>query len=119
MLRSADGRRAARGQLASGPGDQRSQRRAARRAQLVRSRTRSKNEIHAVLIRNLKGKPPMSDLFGNAGRATGSPTSSSPIDGRDAVNAALRHMDFLTGEIDPLDGSIATDASPNRPTSGD
>lgn len=34
-------------------------RRLARRAQLVRSRTRSKNEIHAVLIRNLKGKPPM------------------------------------------------------------
>ena len=43
-------------------------RRLQRRAQLVRSRTRSKNEIHAALIRNLKGKPPMSDLFGKAGR---------------------------------------------------
>ena len=52
-------------------------RRLARRAQLVRSRTRSKNEIHAVLIRNLKGKPPMSDLFGKAGRG-GSPSSSFP-----------------------------------------
>ena len=30
-------------------------RRLARRAQLVRRRTRGKNEIHAVLMRNLKG----------------------------------------------------------------
>ena len=33
-----------------------------RRAQLVRQRTRSKNEIHAVLMRNLKGRLPMSDV---------------------------------------------------------
>ena len=34
-------------------------RRLQRRAKLVRSRTRAKNECHAVLARNLKGKPPM------------------------------------------------------------
>jgi transposase len=39
-----------------------------RRGQLVRHRTREKNQIHAALIRNLKGKPPMTDLFGVAGR---------------------------------------------------
>jgi transposase len=38
-------------------------RRLARREQLVRSRTRAKNEIHAVLQRRLLGKPPCSDLF--------------------------------------------------------
>ena len=43
-------------------------RRLARRTQLVRARTRAKNEIHAVLLRTLKGKPPMSDLFGVKGR---------------------------------------------------
>jgi transposase len=39
-----------------------------RRAKLVRSRTRAKNECHAVLARNLKGKPPMSDVCGRKGR---------------------------------------------------
>ena len=37
-------------------------RRLQRRAKLVRSRTRAKNECHAVLARNLKGKPPLSDV---------------------------------------------------------
>ena len=46
----------------------------ARAAQLVRARSRAKNEIHAVLVRRLKGRPPASDLFGKqrpgvAGRA--------------------------------------------------
>ena len=44
-------------------------RRLARRAQLVRPRTRAKNEIHAVLMRRLKGRPPVTDLFGVKGRA--------------------------------------------------
>ena len=44
-------------------------RRLARRAQLVRARSRAKNEIHAVLMRCLKGRPPASDLFGVKGRA--------------------------------------------------
>ena len=43
-------------------------RRLARRAQLVRARTRAKNEIHAVLMRCLKDRPPASDLFGVKGR---------------------------------------------------
>ena len=33
-------------------------RRLARRAQLVRARSRAKNEIHAVLMRRLKDRPP-------------------------------------------------------------
>jgi transposase len=43
-------------------------RRLALREQLVRARTRVKNEIHAVLQRRLQGKPPCSDLFGVKGR---------------------------------------------------
>jgi transposase len=44
-------------------------RRLSRRSQLVEARTRVKNEIHAILIRRLKGRPEVSDLFGKAGRA--------------------------------------------------
>jgi transposase len=42
-------------------------RRLARRSQLVRARVRAKNEIHAVLMRCLKDRPPASDLFGVKG----------------------------------------------------
>jgi transposase len=44
-------------------------RRLARREQLVTARTRAKDEIHAILIRRLKGRPDASDLFGKKGRA--------------------------------------------------
>ena len=43
-------------------------RRLSRRSQLVRARSRSKNQIHAVLMRQLVGRPPVSDLFGVNGR---------------------------------------------------
>jgi transposase len=43
-------------------------RRICRRAQLVRQRTREKNQVHAILIRNLKQRSPAADLFGAAGR---------------------------------------------------
>jgi hypothetical protein len=36
----------------------------ARREQLVHARRRAKNEVHAMLMRRLQGKPPCSDLFG-------------------------------------------------------
>jgi transposase len=42
-------------------------RRLARRAQLVRHRTRCENGVHAVLMRNLKRRPPMTDAFGKSG----------------------------------------------------
>ena len=43
-------------------------RRLARREQLMRARTRVKNEIHASLQRRLQERPPCSDLFGVKGR---------------------------------------------------
>ena len=44
-------------------------RRLQRRGQLVSARSRSKNQIHATLMRCLIGRPPFSDLFGVKGRA--------------------------------------------------
>jgi hypothetical protein len=39
-----------------------------RRAHIVRARTRLKNQVHAILARNLCPTPPVSDLFGKTGR---------------------------------------------------
>jgi transposase len=80
-----------------------------RRTQLVRQRTRPKNEISAVLVRNLKGRPPMSDLFGKRGR-TWLAELELPNDERDTVDACLRQIDFLTTEIAHVDHQLAEQA---------
>ena len=80
-----------------------------RRAQLVRQRTRSKNEIHAVLMRNLKGRPPMSDVFGKGGRKWLA-ALELPRDERHTVDGCLRHIDFVNGEIAILEREIAQHA---------
>ena len=68
-------------------------RRLARREQLVRSRTRAKNEIHAVLMRRLKGRPPVSDLFGVKGREWLCRARAAGRGGRDArVGVAPRRV---------------------------
>jgi transposase len=54
-----------------------SRRLTSRRAQLVRQRTRVKNEVSAVLVRNLKGRPPPATCSASAG-AGGWPSSSCP-----------------------------------------
>ena len=51
-------------------------RQVARRSQIVRHRTRLKNEIHAVLAAHLIPQCPASDLFGHKGRLAG-PTAAS------------------------------------------
>jgi len=80
-----------------------------RRAQLVRARTRPKNEISAVLVRNLKGRPPMSDLFGKKGRAWLAGLQL-PADEQDTIQACLRLIDFLTSEIAHVDRQLAEKA---------
>ena len=87
-------------------------RRLSQRSQLVRSRTRAKNEIHAVLIRRLKGRPPVSDVFGARGRRWLAELEL-PEDERDTVTACLRHVDFLDAEVAALDRAIATRALQN------
>ena len=71
---------------------------AARRERLVRARTRAKNEVHGVLARNLCERPPVTDLFGKAGRAWLAGLEL-PVDERLTLDGCLRQIDFLDGEI--------------------
>ena len=84
-------------------------RRLARREQLVRSRTRAKNEIHACLQRRLQGKPPCSDLFGVKGRKWLAGLEL-PLEERESVDAAMRHVEFLDAEIAAVEKLIAQQA---------
>jgi transposase len=84
-------------------------RRLARREQLVRSRSRSKNEIHAVLMRRLRGKPPVSDLFGARGRRW-LRELELPVEEAETLESALRQIEFLDQEIAAVDGLIAREA---------
>jgi len=81
-------------------------RRVARRAKLVTHRARAKNEILAVLHRNLKARPPMTDPFGVAGR-TWLAEQSLPADERDTIAAALRQVDFHSEEITVIERDLA------------
>src|SRR5215204_2981323 len=81
-------------------------RRLARREQLVRSRTRAKNEIQAVLQRRMQGKPPCSDLFGVKGRRWLAGLEL-PLKERESVDAGIRHVDFLDSEIAAVERLIA------------
>jgi transposase len=87
----------------------RMRRRRARRAQLVRARSRAKNEIHAVLMRQLKGRPPPSDLFGVKGRAW-LRGLELPEEEDETVKAGLRHIEFLDTEIEQVQRLIAKEA---------
>ena len=84
-------------------------RRLARRGQLMRARTRSKNEIHASLQRRLQAKPPCSDLFGVKGRAWLA-ALQLPAEERESVDAAMRHIEFLDQELAAVERLIAQQA---------
>ena len=84
-------------------------RRLARRRQLVQTRASTKNEIHAVLMRRLKGRPPASDLVGVKGRAwLGS--LELPLEAQETVDAGLRLIDFLDAELAQVERLIAGQA---------
>ena len=84
-------------------------RRLARRSQLVRARSRTKNEIHAVLMRCLKDRPPASDLFGVKGRAWLA-EQQLPLVESETVDSALRQIAFLDGELAEVEQVIAAEA---------
>jgi len=84
-------------------------RRLQRRTQLVCARTRSKNEIHAVLVRRLIGKPPVTDLFGVKGRQW-LRELELPLEEQETVDAALRQLEFLDAEIAAVERLIAAEA---------
>jgi len=87
----------------------RMRRRLARREQLVRARSRVKNELHAVLMRCLKGRPPVSDLFGVKGREW-LRGLELPLVEDETVTAGLRHIEFLDSEIEQVERLIAKEA---------
>jgi transposase len=81
-------------------------RQVSRRAQIVRHRTRLKNQIHAILHRNLLPRCPASDLFGRKGRAWLA-TQSLPADERAAVTSLLRALDHADEDLADLDRELA------------
>jgi transposase len=84
-------------------------RRLSRCSQLVAARTRAKNEVHAILMRRLKGRPEASDLFGKKGRAWLAELEL-PIEERETLDSGLRQIDFLDGEVALVERAIAHDA---------
>ena len=84
-------------------------RRCSRRMSLVHARTRVKNEVHGVLMRTLRGRPPLSDIFGKAGRRWLAGLKLT-VDESETLEASLRQIDFINQEIALLDGQIARQA---------
>jgi transposase len=84
-------------------------RRLAWREQLEHSRSRAKNEIHAVLQRRLQGKPPCSDLFGVKGRRWLA-ALDLPVEERESVDAGIRHVEFVDSQIAAVERLIARQA---------
>jgi transposase len=81
-------------------------RQVARRAHIVRQRTRLKNQVQAVLHRNLIPRCPAADLFGRKGRAWLA-EQALPAGERQAVGALLRQLDFHAQELRLIDLELA------------
>jgi transposase len=80
-------------------------RQVARRAHIVRQRTRLKNQVQSILHRNLVPRCPAADLFGNKGR-TWLATQDLPPDEHQAVQALLRQLDFHAAELRIVDAEL-------------
>ena len=78
----------------------------ARRNQVVRHRTRIKNEVHAILHAHLIPPCPHADLFGRLGRLWLG-KQPLPDDESDAIARHLRELDRLGEDLDTLDRAIA------------
>ena len=81
-------------------------RRLSRRSQLVWARSRAKNQVHAVLMRQLVGRPPVADLFGVKGRRWLSELQLAPEES-ETVSAAMRQIEFFEKEIAEVEQLIA------------
>jgi transposase len=81
-------------------------RQVARRRQLVAQRTRAKNQIHAILIRNLVERAPLAKPFGPAGRRWLAEVAL-PADERRTLEGLERELDFVAEELRVLERDIA------------
>lgn len=77
-----------------------------RRGHLVRQRTRLKNQVQAILHRNLVVRCPAADLFGIKGRAWLA-EQALPADEQAAAAALLRQLDFHADELAVIDRDLA------------
>jgi transposase len=77
-------------------------RQVARRAHIVRQRTRLKNQVHSILHRNLVPRCPAADLFGHKGRRWLA-EQLIPEDERQAAAALLRQLDSHAEELRLID----------------
>src|SRR5215210_6874289 len=84
-----------------------------RRRGLVKRRTQVKNEISAVLHRNLKGPNPATDPFSGKGRAW-MLEQQLPVDERLTLEAGLRQLDFLGEELRIVAEHALADADVRR-----
>jgi transposase len=80
-----------------------------RRTHLVRQRTRLKNQVHAILARNLAPTCPHSDLFGGVGRRWLA-EQVLPDDEQRSVGALLRQLEFHGTELHEVERDIAIEA---------
>src|SRR3954453_20940483 len=80
-----------------------------RRTHLVRQRTRLKNQVHAILARNLAPTCPHADLFSGVGRRWLA-TQDLPADERRSLEAFLRQLEFHTDELTAVDHDLAVEA---------
>src|SRR6266508_2049732 len=81
-------------------------RQVARRAHIVRQRTRLKNRVQSILHRNLVPRCPAADLFGHKGLAWLA-EQELPADERQAAEALLRQLDFHGEELKLVDAELA------------
>jgi transposase len=88
------------------PATERLRRLVARRNQVVRHRTRVKNEVHAILHAHLIPPCPHADLFGGLGR-TWLGKQDLPEDEVAAIARHLRELDRLGEDLAVLDREIA------------
>jgi len=84
-----------------------------RRHQVVRHRTRIKNEVHAILHAHLIPKCPHADLFNRRGRdwLMHQPV---PQDECETIQRHIRELDRLADDLAVLDHEIAWDALGNK-----
>jgi len=73
---------------------------------LVRQRARVKNQVQAILARNLLPRCPFADLFGTKGRRW-LDDQELPADERRTVRSLLRQLDFAGGELKLVDAELA------------
>ncbi|GGJ57117.1 IS110 family transposase [Sphingopyxis bauzanensis] len=90
-------------------GTERRRRLTARRFQVVRHRTRIKNEVHAILHSHLIPRCPHADLFSGVGRAW-LLRQPIPEDELMAIERHVRELDRLGEDLAIIDREIATDA---------